>query len=81
MSVLVTCKFDHDLIKNNYTSGCAPDIIKQGFLGNQGQVTPKQIERSCRNLNSSKILCLSRLSATFIKIQSKQNRLCSKALS
>ena len=31
----------------------------------------------CWNSKSSKILCLSRLSASFIKIQSKLNRLCS----
>ena len=45
------------------------------FFGIQGQVTPKWIVRSCRNLNSSESWCP--LSATFIRIQSKLNRLCS----
>ena len=55
------------------------------FSGTQGQVTLKWIVRSCPNSNSSKILCMFMLSAssesaTFIKIQSKQNktRLCSE---
>ena len=47
------------------------------FFGTQGQITQKWRVRYCWNLNSSAILCLSRLSATFIKIQSRPNRLCS----
>ena len=46
--------------------------------GTQGQVTPMQIVRSCRNSNSYESLCLPKLSATLTKIQSKLNRLCSR---
>ena len=44
------------------------------FFGIKGQVTKV---RSGRNSNTSEILCLCRLSASLIKIQLKQNRLCS----
>ena len=47
-------------------------MIFVGFLVTEWQVTSKWIVRSCRNSNLSEILCLSRLSATFIKSQSKQ---------
>ena len=43
--------------------------------GIKGQVTPKSIVQSDRNSNSSEILCLSRLSASLIKIQLKLRRL------
>ena len=55
------------------------------FFITQKQVTPKSIVRSCRNSNSSEILCLSRLhvSATFIKIpiKTQQARLRTKSQS
>ena len=37
-----------------------------GFWGTKGQVTPKSIVQPGWNLNLSEILCLSRLSASFI---------------
>ena len=49
-----------------------------GFFGTKGQVLLKSIVWSGWNTNLSKTLCLSRLSASLIKIQLKLNRLCSK---
>ena len=45
-----------------------------GFFCTKGQVTPKSIVRSGRNSNTSKILCLHMLSASFIKIRLKLNK-------
>ena len=47
------------------------------YQGTKGQVTPKSIVRSGRNLNSYEILSPSRLSASLMKIWLKLNRLCS----
>ena len=41
------------------------------FFGTKGQVTPNSIVRSGRNSNSFEILCLSRLSASLMKIRLK----------
>ena len=45
-----------------------------GFFCTKGQVTPKSIVRSGQNSNYSKVLCLSMLSASFIKIRLKLNK-------
>ena len=48
-----------------------------GVFGTKGQVTPEAMVRSGRNSNSCEILCLSRLSTSFIKFQLELSRLCS----
>ena len=74
MLVLVISNFDDDLIKNEWAS------IETAFthyksMGNvwdaQGQLTPKSVVWSGRNLNSFQILCMSSLPASIIKIESK----------
>ena len=69
ITVLFMCKFHKD---HRLCSGQS----RICFFFTQGQVTPNRIEQSCWNSNSSEMLRLCRLSATFIKIQSKLNRLC-----
>ena len=56
MPVQTICKF-------------APDKIEYGVFGTKGQVTPKSPVRSGLNSNLFEILCLSRLSASLIKIE------------
>ena len=74
MPVLVTSKFDEDLIKNECASLETP-FSHYKFMGNvldaQGHLTPKGVVPSGRNSNSSQTLCLSSLSASLMKIGSK----------
>ena len=63
MPVLVTCKFDKYHIKGDWKK---LDII---FFIAQGHVTPKWLVRSSRNLNLSKISCLSFLPVSLMKIE------------
>ena len=60
MPVLVTCKFDEELIKMKPLS--CPHFLqymsKLNKFDAQGQVTPKPMIRSGRESNLSKILCL-----------------------
>ena len=46
------------------------------FFDIKGQVNPESMIQSGRSSNLSEILCLSRLSATFIKFRLKLSRLC-----
>ena len=74
MPVLVTSNFDDDLIKNEQSSMATPfsHYKYMGiFLDAQGQLTPKSVVRSGRNLNSSEILCMSSLPASIKRIGSK----------
>ena len=73
--VLFICKFHKDWIK--ITQAVLRTKSNMGFFDAQEQMTPKWIVRSCWNSNLSKMLCLSRLSAVFLKIQWKLNMLCS----
>ena len=73
MAVLVTCKYDEDLTKNEV------DILRarlnMGVLGTKGQVSPKRIFRSGPNSNFPEIICLSYLSASLMKTRSKPKAL------
>ena len=78
MSLLFTCKFDEDRIKNEGTmpgDNVCPIISLWGKLFDaQGRVIPNRIVRFCPNL----YLCLSWLSATLMKIWSKMKMLSIK---
>ena len=74
MPVQVIYKFRKVLIKNMQSMLRTWQDI--GFIGTQGQVTPKWIVRSGRNLNSSKISWLSWLPASLTMIRSKVKALC-----
>ena len=75
MTVFVTCKLDEAPIKNEVDilrKTCSPLYVYGSFRqGTKGQVTPKLIVRPGRNMNSSEILCPSRLSASIMKIRLK----------
>ena len=73
MVVLVTCKNEGDPIKNE-----GPRVFTTlyiNFSDAQGQITLWLVVVSGRNLNSSKLSCLSSLSARMKMIQSKMNEL------
>ena len=74
MPVLVTRKFDKDLIKNECASLETP-FSHYNYMGNffdaQGHLTPKGVVRPGQNSNSFEILCLSSLCASLMKIWSK----------
>ena len=74
MTVTVTSNFDDDSIKNERASkGTVFSHYKSTgfFLDAQGQLTPLSGVRSCRNWNSSEILCMSSLPASIKRIKSK----------
>ena len=77
MDVLVTCKYEEDPIKNE---GARVDTtLYSNFSDAQGQITLVLVSVSSRNLNSSKLSCMSLLPARMKKIQSKMQALeCSK---
>ena len=62
MPILVTSKFDEDLIKNERAS-LETQFSHYKSMGNfsdaQGHLTLQEVVLSGRNLNSSEILCLS----------------------
>ena len=61
MNVLVTCKYEEDLIKN---VGARKDTtLYSNFSDAQGQITLVLVSVSGRNLNSSKLSCMSSLPA------------------
>ena len=72
MAVLITCKNEEDPIKNE---GARVATRYVEFSGAQGQITPKSVVGSGRNLNSFKFLCICLLSARMKEIQSKMNSL------
>ena len=80
MDVLVTCKYEEDPIKNE---GARVDTtLYSNFSDAQGQITLVLVSVSGRNLNSSKLLCMSSLPARMRMIDSKMKELeCSKDLS
>ena len=59
MDVLVTCKYEEDLIKNE--GARVVTTLYSNFSDAQGQITLVSV--SGRNLNSSKLSCMSSLPA------------------
>ena len=73
MDVLVTCKYEKDPIKNE---GAKVDItLYSNFSDAQGQITLVLVSVSGRNLNSSKLSCMSSLPARMRMIDSKMKEL------
>ena len=80
MDVLVTCKYEEDPIKNKGTRVFITLYIN--FSDAQGQITLELVVVSGRNLNSSKLSCMSLLPARIRMIDSKMKELvCSQDLS
>ena len=80
MVVLVTCKNEEDPIKNEGDRVLTTLYIN--FSDAQGQITLKLVVVSGRNLNSSKLLCMSSLPARMGMIDSKMKELkCSQDFS
>ena len=69
MGLLVACKNEEDPIKNEGARVVTTLLIN--FSDAQGQLTPKSVMESCRNSNSSELLCLVLLSARMKKIHPK----------
>ena len=69
MSLLVACKNEEDLIKNEGARVVTTLFIN--FLDAQGQLTPKSVMESCRNSNSSELIWLVLSSARMKKIHPK----------
>ena len=59
MSVLVTCKYEEDPIKNE--GATVVITLYSNFSDAQGQITLVLVSVSGRNLNSSKLSCMSSL--------------------
>ena len=80
MNVLVTCKYEEDPIKNE---GARVDTtLYSKFSDAQGQITLVLVSVSGRNLNSSKLSCMSLLPARIRMIESKMKELeCSQDFS
>ena len=80
MNVLVTGKYEEDPIKNE---GARVDTtLYSNFLDAQGQITLVLVSVSGRNLNSSKLSCMSSLPARMRMIDSKMKELeCSQDFS
>ena len=73
MDVLVTCKYEKDPIKNE---GARVDTtLYSNFSDAQGQITLVLVSVSGRNLNSSKLSCMSLLPARMRMIDSKMKEL------
>ena len=80
MVVLLTCKNEEDPIKNRGTRVFTTLYIN--FSDAQGQITLKLVVVSGRNLNSSKVLCMSLIPARMRMINSKMKELeCSQDFS
>ena len=80
MDVLVTCKYEEDPIKKE---GARVDTtLYSNFSDAQGQITLVLVSSSGRNLNSSKLSCMSSLPARMRMIDSKMKELkCSQDFS
>ena len=80
IDVLVTCKYEEDPIKNG---GARVDTtLYSNFSDAQGQITLVLVSVSGRNLNSSKLSCMSSLPARMRMIDSKMKELeCSQDFS
>ena len=80
MDVLVTCKYEEDPIKNE---GARVDTtLFSNFSDAQGQITLVLVSVSGRNLNSSKLLCMSSLPEKMRMIDTKMKEIeCSQDFS
>ena len=80
MDVLATCKYEEDLIKNE--GARVVTTLYSKFSDAQGQITLVLVLVSGRNLNSSKLSCMSSLPARMRMIDSKMKELeCSQYFS
>ena len=78
MDVLITCKYEEDPIKNE--GARVVTTLYSNFSDAQGQITLVSV--SGRNLNSSKLSCMSSLPARMRMIESKMKELeCSQDFS
>ena len=78
MDVFVTCKYEEDQIKNEGAG--VVTTLYSNFSDAQGQITLVSV--SGRNLNSSKLSCMSSLPARMRMIDSKMKELeCSQDFS
>ena len=68
MDVLVTCKYEEDPIKNE--GARVVTTLYSNFSDAQGQITLVLVSVSGRNLNSSKLSCMSSLPARMRMIKS-----------
>ena len=73
MGVLVTCENEKDPIKNE--GARVVTILYINFSEDQGQITPESMKVSGRNLNSSKLSCMSLSPARMNTIESKMKGL------
>ena len=73
MDVLITCKYEEDPIKNE--SARVDTTLYSNFSDAQGQITLVLVSVSGRNLNSSKLSCMSWLPARMRMIDSKMKEL------
>ena len=73
VDVLVTCKYEEDLIKNE--GARVVTTLYSNFSDAQGQITLMLVSVSGRNLNSSKLSCMSSLPARMRMIDSKMKEL------
>ena len=80
MDVLVTCKCEEDPFKNE--GATVVTTLYSNFSDAQGQITLVLVSVSGRNLNSSKLSCVSSLPARMRMIDSKMKELeCSQDFS
>ena len=63
MDVLLTCKYEKDPIKNEGAKVDTTLPVYSNFSDVQGQITLVLVSVSGRNLNSSKLSCMSSLHA------------------
>ena len=73
MNVLVTCKYEEDPIKNE--GARVVTTLYSNFSDAQGQITLVLVSVSSRNLNSSKLSCMSSSPARMRIIESKMTEL------
>ena len=77
MDVLVTCKYEEDLMKNE--GARVVTTLYSNLSDAQRQITLVLVSVSGRNLNSSKLSCMSSLPARMRMIDSKMKELeCSQ---
>ena len=80
MDVLITCKYEEDPIKNR--GAWLFTTLYVNFSDTQRQITLKSVVVSGRNLNSSKLSCMSLLPVRMRMIESKMKELeCSQDFS
>ena len=80
MDVLVTCKYEKDPVKNE--GDTVVTTLYSNFSDVQGQITLVLVSVSGRNLNSSKLSCISSLPVNMRMIDLKLKELeCSQDFS